>query len=343
MFTMSGGSLPDFIYWHERDLATEVDRCFLCGCSLTSTTRSDEHVFPQWLLDRYGIRKNKMQLLNGSNITYDRMLIPCCRKCNNEHLSKIESEVSSAFSKGLSGVESLSRDTLFVWVGKIYYGVLFRELTLRSDLRDPNSLPIMDSEFMRLYATHHLLLQYARGVVNWREGYCPASFLFFRCQESSNRRLNFDYFDIANLPFVAIRVGEVGIVCCLQDWGQLAAYEDDPILSRADSAKLHPQQFREVAARSAYAVSRIGTEVPHVPVYGPTAVTIMDPMLAGFYENLDLAEHDPESYAGLLSHALRQPIEDLYDGSSTVSLLDDGEGQIQQLPWSVDEWVRVSL
>jgi hypothetical protein len=44
--------LFDFAYWHERDWATDPDRCFLCGCSLNAENKSVEHVFPKWLLDR---------------------------------------------------------------------------------------------------------------------------------------------------------------------------------------------------------------------------------------------------------------------------------------------------
>ncbi|MGW0833407.1 hypothetical protein [Streptomyces prunicolor] len=240
-------------------------------------------------------------------------------------------------------MRSLSKDTLFVWVGKVYYGLMFRELTLKSNLRDPKSENIMDPEFLSQFSSHHLLLQYARGLVSWRSGHSLASFLFFNCEESTNARLNFDYFDVVNLPFIALRIGKVGVICCLQDWGRLESYEDDKILVRALLAELHPQQFREVAARAAYAISLLGTNVPHVPVYGPTTVEVLDPLLTGYFDEATRSEANPESYAALLSMALRQPVEDIYDGSTTLSLLDDQEGGILRLPWTVDDWKRVHL
>ncbi|MEU6677670.1 hypothetical protein [Streptomyces sp. NPDC046925] len=334
----------EFPYWHERDLATEVDRCFLCGCYLNTENKSLEHVFPKWLLDRYGIRKTKVQLLNGSVITYDKLLIPCCKQCNNQHLSKIEVDVSAAFKYGRAGVQTLSKDALFIWVGKIYYGLMYRELTLRSDIRNPGSESIMDPEFLRMFSSHHLLLQHARGLVNWRTGYSPASFLLYDCQESTgNARLNFDYFDVVTLPFLALRIGKVGVICCLQDWGRLENYQDDELLVRAQAAELHPQQFREIAARAAYAISLLGTKVSHIPVYGPSSVTVLDPKLTDYFGEAPKPEDDPASYAALLATALRQPIEDVHDGITTLSLLDDQEGGILRLPWSVDEWKRVHL
>ncbi|WP_392966889.1 hypothetical protein [Streptomyces sp. LN245] len=332
-----------FAYWDQRDLATESNRCFLCGCFLGAENRSLEHVFPKWLLDRYGIRKTKVRLLNGSEITYDKLLIPCCKQCNNEHLSQIEDEVASAFKSGITAVRRLSKNTLFVWVGKIYYGLMFRELSLKSDIRDPGSVNIMDPEFLSQFSSHHLLLQYARGLVTWRSGHSPASFLFFNCEESANARFNFDYFDVVNLPFIALRIGGVGVICCLQDWGRLEKYEGDELLVRALSAELHPQQFREVAARAAYAISLLGTDVPHVPVYGPTTVEVLDPLLTGYFDEATRSEDNLESYAALLSLALHQPIEDIFDGSTTISLLDDLKGGILRLPWTVDKWKRVHL
>ncbi|MGW0668334.1 hypothetical protein [Streptomyces sp. NPDC002746] len=240
-------------------------------------------------------------------------------------------------------MEEIPKDVLFSWVGKIYYGVMFRELTLRSELRDPHSPPIMDAEFLQLFHQHHLLLQNMRGVVNWISGHSPSSFLFFKCQVSKNPSINFDYFDVANLPFIALRIGEVGLVASLQDWGQLENYTEDPLLSLASSMNLHPQQFREVAARAAYAVSRIDLQVPHTPVYGPTAISVLDPGITDFYEGSSIADPDENSYVGLLSLALRQPDEELRNGTSTLSLLHDGQGQPIELPWSVDEWRRVTI
>ncbi|MFD5105520.1 hypothetical protein [Streptomyces cinereoruber] len=260
------------------------------------------------------------------------------------HLSKIEVKVSRAFASGRSAVEELDRKTLFLWIGKIYYGLMFRELFLRSSQRDPESPSIMDADYLALFSSHHLLLQAARGVVDWREGESPASFLFFDCQESSNNaRLNFDYLDIVNLPFLAIRVGSVGVVACLQDWGRLSGHHTDPVLEMARSMVLHPQQFREVAARAAYAIKRGGDIPGYIPIYGPEVVWVMNPEFLAEPEENVVAPADEELYAGLLGMALLQSPEELHCDGVTLSLLHDKKGRPLRLPWSVDEWKRVSM
>ncbi len=65
------------------------DCCFLCG-ALMDGSKSAEHVFPKWLQNRYDLWNQKIELLNGSLMPYRQLTIPCCEKCNNEHLSSLE-------------------------------------------------------------------------------------------------------------------------------------------------------------------------------------------------------------------------------------------------------------
>lgn len=37
-------------YFPERDHAADLNHCFLCGVALTPGNRTEEHVFPRWLL-----------------------------------------------------------------------------------------------------------------------------------------------------------------------------------------------------------------------------------------------------------------------------------------------------
>ena len=66
-------------------------------------------------------------LLNGTTIPYRQLTVPCCRECNNEHLEPIESNVMAAVNQGPEAVEALDRKTLFLWLGKIFFGLLYKE------------------------------------------------------------------------------------------------------------------------------------------------------------------------------------------------------------------------
>src|SRR5687768_8784160 len=72
----------------ERRLGRSV--CFLCAKKLTSRNRSDEHVFPKWMQTRFDLTNQEIILLNGTVIPYRQLTIPCCRRCNNTYLARIE-------------------------------------------------------------------------------------------------------------------------------------------------------------------------------------------------------------------------------------------------------------
>ncbi|MFJ8085439.1 hypothetical protein ACIQ6Y_33285 [Streptomyces sp. NPDC096205] len=193
--------IPGFIYRWDRDQALTQDRCFLCGADLADG-RTDEHVFPQWLLRRCDLWNEKITLLNGTLMPYKQMRIPCCSTCNNEHLSRIEQAVGDAFAEGPEAVAALDTTTLFLWMGKVYYGLMFRELSLLADRRDPQGGSIVSPKFLATFRMHHLLMQAARGAVRWHNDQHPASVFVFEAQQPTDPRDRFDYVDVS-CPFRA--------------------------------------------------------------------------------------------------------------------------------------------
>ncbi|MFJ4624669.1 hypothetical protein [Streptomyces sp. NPDC088812] len=328
--------MPEFIYQWGRDQALTADRCFLCGADL-ARGRTDEHVFPQWLLRRFDLWNEKITLLNGTLMPYAQMRIPCCSSCNNEHLSRIEQTVGDAFAEGPEAVSALDATTLFLWMGKIYYGVMFREISLLADRRDPQAGAIMTPEFLAGFRTHHLLMQAARGVVRWRHDQHPASVFVFQAQEPTHPRARFDYVDIINFPFFAVRVGTTAVVAVLQDWGALAEAVTVPGLEAARQLDLHPQQFRETAALAAYMTTLFNRVPKHVMHAAGDHVGMFTLPIAGLSAKPVFDAFDVGDYAHVLSHVTGQPIEELYDGRNIVTLLRDGADQPWAVPWSADE------
>ncbi|WP_308295148.1 hypothetical protein [Streptomyces sp. Tu10] len=328
--------MPGFLYQWDRDQALTQDRCFLCGADLAGG-RTDEHVFPQWLLRRCDLQNEKITLLNGTLMPYKQMKIPCCSTCNNEHLSRIERAVGDAFTKGPEAVAALDTTTLFLWMGKIYYGLMFRELSLLADRRDPQGGSIVSPEFLTAFRMHHLLLQAARGTVRWRKDQHPASVFVFQAQEPTDPRARFDYVDITNFPFLAIRVGTTAVVAVLQDWGALAQAVTVPALEAARQLVLHPQQFREVAALAAYMTTLFNRVPKHLLHAGENHVDVMTLPLQGMSAKFVFNPFDMDDYAQVLSYVTGQPLEELYDGHNVVTLLRDRDDQPWAVPWPADE------
>jgi len=135
--------LDSFVYLPERDQSFTNDRCFLCGMEVDETTGTDEHIFPKWLLNEFALWDERVTLLNRITIPYRRLVIPCCITCNTKHLKAVEDAVSTAYRKGPDDMQALDRDLLFLWMGKILYGLMFRELFLAVDRTQPSMGPIM--------------------------------------------------------------------------------------------------------------------------------------------------------------------------------------------------------
>jgi len=65
-------------------------------------------------------------------------------ECNTLHLRPIEDRVNAAILKGYKGVANLDPVTLFLWLGKIFYGLLYKELFLVRDRKSGRSAPIVN-------------------------------------------------------------------------------------------------------------------------------------------------------------------------------------------------------
>lgn len=119
------------IYKQIENRSYTTSNCFLCGEELNSKNKTVEHVIPKWLQKRFNLWDQKLHLLNGSKIPYRSLTIPCCHNCNNRHLEPFEKKVLKAFEGGFEEFSSLDEETLFLWLGKIFYGIIYKELFLK--------------------------------------------------------------------------------------------------------------------------------------------------------------------------------------------------------------------
>ncbi|MGC2743214.1 MAG: hypothetical protein WA672_08500 [Candidatus Angelobacter sp.] len=85
---------------------------------------TDEHVIPKWVQQRYDLWNQRLTLLNKTEISYRQLTIPCCVTCNGTHLNKIETAMQQACDAGAQAVRDLLSQTVFIWMGKILYGLL---------------------------------------------------------------------------------------------------------------------------------------------------------------------------------------------------------------------------
>ncbi len=321
----AGGEGWEGIWPGETQILSD-DACFLCGVSLDDATRTDEDVFPKWLLGEFNQWNGRLTLLNGSLIKYSQMKIPCCSTCNNEYLSRIENTVRSAYIEGFDGFEALDRDVLFLWLAKIVYGILFREMSLAIDIRDRDAGTITDPAFLEQFRMHHYLLQGAVGRVTWDGN--PASILLYRTMVSSSAERNFDFSDGPFGPFLSLRLGSIGIIAVLQDWGALEAYAWAQ-LDRAKTMELAPLQFRELMAIGRYWAYKFN----RVPKYlvdqrdGRGHVMVMP--LGGLSGGLLWDDFDHDEFAHMLAGTLGVSVDRVQtEGLMMTWLRDDADNPV---------------
>lgn len=227
------------------------DTCFLCGEPLDDR-RTREHVFPKWLQHRHDLWSKELTLLNGTHISYSQLTIPCCDSCNNDHLGKLENTVRQAIHGGYAAAAELPPLTIYQWLGKIFFGILRKELRLLLNRRDPSEGTIVQDDLLERFATLHVFLQSIRQPFQF-VGAMPFSTLVVNLH---NRDSQDDYFFRDSLPLTvaSLRTKEVGFIVALQDAGIIRETYGKYVDAVA-GRKLMPIQFDELYAKTLYQVA----------------------------------------------------------------------------------------
>ncbi len=219
MFAIHGASIEESLGVQlTRELVVATDRCWLCATPFPATEPSDDHIFNRWLLNWRGLHDSKFTLFNRSLLPFRQARVGTCRDCNNVHLSRIERRVAEAAKAGMSEFAALSRRDILLWLMKIHFGLLRLELRLPGDVKSRDGGTILTEEFFQgPLRLEHLLLQEARGLVCTDPS--PGSVLLFEVEPGPGN--DFEFHDMIDPPFMALRMGSIGIVASLQDWGWL--------------------------------------------------------------------------------------------------------------------------
>ncbi len=256
------------------------DKCFLCGHKLKNK-KTNEHVFPRWLQQRYHLQNQKLFLLNRTEIPYRQLTIPCCPSCNNQYLSSVEKIFKQYLDRGFPEFRKLDKLIIFKWIAKVFYGLLFKELSLSYDRSDPTQGFIIDPELLQELKTLHTFLQSVRMPFDF-VGFHPWSIFLVETRSYGDKR-DFDYHDeIFTLTF-SIRLGDIGIIACLEDNG---AQEDlmSDYFKKFKGIKLHPTQFDELVAKVTYKshlMNRVPKYMTVLPKEKGDKVTVMALPLQG--------------------------------------------------------------
>jgi len=221
--------------------------CFLSGADLDKED-SKVNIFPEWVIEQFGYKGKKFTLMDTFHAyPYEDFKLPSSPDVKAA-FEKLDKEVQAAFEKGYEGIKLLDEKKLFLWMGKIVYGILYHELTIEKEKmeRRENKLklsPVLKKRF----SLFHLMLQSLNAPITFGEKK-PWSISIVKLKYSKDI---FHYRDSAINLLSSLGVNGVGIIVCFQDNGIITAEHAD-ILNKINDTVLHPVQFEELCARFLY-------------------------------------------------------------------------------------------
>jgi hypothetical protein len=292
----------------ERFAAADAE-CFLCAKPLLECDYTLEHVVPAWAQRRFDLWDQRLELINGTFIAYRQLTVPCCVTCNRVHLRALEDSIADCSRAGRSAIAALEKRAVFLWLGKILYGILYKELSLLLDRSDPQSQTIITADFLKKYRTHRLLLQEVRNRVRLTHGDYGSVFVW-DAQDLPDHTMEWDLVDNVDTCFVGCRVGRVALFGALADGGALQTWE--PNYNDIRDLRLHPVQFRELAAQFSY-LSAIATRTPKYTIISGRPHSVVQNPLGGFSAKPLFEDFDPSVYARFLSHYVGLRYEEVFD------------------------------
>jgi hypothetical protein len=258
--------------------------CFLTGQVLQDPNQKIT-VFAEALMDAHDLREKPFKLLDESIKTYGQLIVPCADDVAAK-LNQLDKEVVQALEAGVDAVRALDQWKLFQWIGKTVYGLIYNEITLgiAQQHRTGEALNFSQVLAHKFKNLHHMLQSILKPLDY--EGGKPYSIQIF---EVDHQGPVFQYRDEINTLVFSMRVGEVGVIACLQDNGMNERYHQE-ILEKVNSQCLHPVQFEELCGRffySAYLFNRL----PEYLVMDTPEQIFVEPMDLDMNETKPMFDH----------------------------------------------------
>ncbi len=258
-------------------------KCFLSGEILGEETER-QTVFSSFLIDTYKLNERPFKMLDESMCSYADLKLPVSLS-TSEKFNFLENDIETAFSKGYEVVKNLEEITIFQWVAKTVYGVIYNEIA--EAIKQQSSFAEgfnMSQGLIHKFSNLHLMLQSVIKPVIL-EDFSPWSIFLTKV---NNAPEEFSYRDEINTLTFSLRIKDFGLIVCLQDNGANKNYHHD-ILQQVESKVLHPIQFEELCAKffySAYLFNRLpeyhilptdeAVFIEAMPLRGITAKPVFD-------------------------------------------------------------------
>ena len=161
-------------------------------------------------LNRFKLWEQRLTLINGAEIPYRKVVVPCCKTCNNKYIGRIDRKIAAAVKGGFDEFVKLDEVLVFQWLSRILYSILYLEVITPRDPRFKRR-KILKKTFFKSLETVYIFLNSVRIKAEFHKPY-PWSIFIFKVQTHSDAQFNFDFKDNPIMLTIAVRMGDIGIV-----------------------------------------------------------------------------------------------------------------------------------
>ncbi len=310
--------------------------CFLSGQPVGPADTVP--VFAHWLQARYGLADRPIQLLDHSTVRFCDLRLPASPAVR-QRLDELEAAVEAAAAGGPAALRALGDDTLFLWMGKMFYGIFITELLNEFEPLIKPRYPLAENAaLLRKFQAFFQLLQGLRVPTEYAD-FVPAS-VFVLEVDPADDVVPFEYDDDLNTLVFSIKLDGAVLVACLVDVGLIGQAMRQVY---ADAQRpLHPVQVAEFKARVYYAahlLHAVPDIYPRHPRPGDTRL-VLDALI----DDVDATVFNPwenSAYAQALAEMWHRwgiaPAEISRDPAHPLSLLYTAEGR----PRALSRWPPV--
>ena len=221
--------------------------CFLSG----QPVGPDDTVpiFADWLQARYSLADRPIQLLDQRTSTFRDLRLPASPAVR-QRLAALEGQVEAAAAQGPAALRALGDDALFLWMGKMFYGIFITELLNEFEPLIKPKYPLAENAaLVRRFQAFFQMLQGLRVPTEYAD-FVPGS-VFVLEADPAEDVTPFEYDDDLNTLVFSIKLDKAVLVVCLVDIG-LVGQAMRKVYADAQRP-LHPAQIAEFKARVYYA------------------------------------------------------------------------------------------
>ena len=290
-------------------------------------------VFANWLQDRYGLADWPIQLLDRRTVAFRDLRLPVSPAVR-PRLEALEERVAAAAARGPGALRALGDEALFLWLGKMFYGIFITELLNEFEPLVKPRYPLAENAaLLRKFQAFFQLLQGLRVPTEYAD-FVPAS-VFVLEVDAAEDATPFEYDDDLNTLVFSIKMGRSVLVACLADIGLIGQAMRQVY---ADAQRpLHPVQVAEFKARVYYAahlLHMVPDLYPRHPRPGDTHLVfdaLIDDVGAAIFNPWENAAY-AQALAELWHRWGIAPAAIVRDPAQPLSLLYTADGRPQALP-----------